>query len=126
MGVSKNDIANVAKLSALILGSVFTSGAAAAAGPIVGAFGALFGGDDDNDEHDWKVKQIPGWKRLCAELMGLPMQRDVKRETLINRIDADWFTHYGERAKRRDLEKLHSDIVFAVTAETAAAVPEGG
>lgn len=125
MGVSKKDVANVAKLSGLILGSIFTGGTGAAVAAVAGGVGTLLGGGDDQKEHEWKVKQIPAWMTLCRELMDIPMANERKRETLINRIDADWFKHYGRRAKRRDLEKLHSDILFAVTAEIASTIPDG-
>ena len=124
MGVSRKDLANVAKLSGLILGTVFTGGAAAVVGPIVGAVGGLIDPGDEENEQAWMRKQIPIWKKLCAELMDIPMSDHSRRETLVNRVDADWFTHYGQRAKKRLLEKLHADILFAVTAEMAATVPE--
>lgn len=95
----------------------------APAAAVVGAAADLFP-DDKPDDRAWKVKKIPEWKKLCRDLMDLPMSDISRRRTLSNRIDHDFFVQYGERAKGRYVEKLHADIVFAVKAELASTIQE--
>jgi len=94
------------------------------AGEALGAAANLFP-DDTPDDRAWKIKKIPEWKKLCVFLMNQPMADEVRRRTLINRIDHDFYTQYGERAKGRYVEKIFIDVVFAVKAELAATIPEG-
>lgn len=120
MGVSKKDVANVAKLSGLILGSIFTGGTGAAVAAGAGVLGNLLGGDEDDDAEDaWKRERFQKWIALGTDLAERPINDDARRMALQNWIEADWTARYAKRPKKSFVEKLHADVVFVVNARIA-------
>lgn len=80
--------------------------------------------DDKPDVRAWKVKMIAEWKKLCRDLMPIPMAHDRKGIVLRGKIWADWFSRFGEAPKQSWVEKLSAEIVMAVKAEMAATIPK--
>lgn len=92
-------------------------------GVAVGMGAELFPEDKPNEKL-WKVKMIADWKRLCRDLMDIPMADDRKGVVLRGKMWADWFSAFGEAPKQSWIEKLSAEVVMAVHAEMAATIPK--
>jgi hypothetical protein len=125
MGISKQDAANVAKFTGLILGTVFTGGTGAAVAAGAGLLGNLLGGDDDDaDEDAWKRKMFPKWIALAADLAEKPINDQAREMAVRGSIEADWTEHYAKRPKKSVVDQLHANVVFVVKARMAV-TPNG-
>lgn len=112
MGVSAKD---VLKLSAVIYGATplpYSN--------LVGKAAALLNdSDDDEAEKRWRKTKAAQWMQMYRELMDQPMRDEVRRDTAMHQLRADYFEHFGEVPKERWIERLHADLVMVVHGDMA-------
>jgi len=124
----KIKISDIVKLTGLIAATGLTGGGALALAPAIGLGSTLipkslgFGDDPQSKEElRWMQTMVDDWMEICEKLMSIPMNPEVKANTLKGKIRSDFFRKYVNVPKESKINDLHRNVLMAVKGKLAVA-----